>query len=403
MGIQGLAAIVGCAQYKPERRPTGPALFPMEQAADLAGLALADAGLKPEQIDGLSVTTISFNETSIFTPAMVGEYLGFKLNYGDVVDLGGASPIGMAWRAAAAIELGLCQAVLCVTPARPGPGAPFREGQVATGRFGAHSGAYGAPEAEFDLPYGHVAQNTGYAMIAKRYGAVYGYDPRATAKIAADQRTNACSNPDAFFHGQPITIDDVLASRMIADPLHLLEIVMPVVGGAAFIVARKDIERSSKSRPAIIRGFGEHIQCKSPSYADDMLVTPVGAASRRAFAMAGLAPGDMDMAQVYDCYTITALLTLEDAGFCEKGTGARFVRDHDLTFRGDFPVNTHGGQLGFGQPGMAGGMTQVIEAVRQLQGRCEERQLARHDLAYVSGTGGVMSEQTALILEGAPA
>jgi acetyl-CoA acetyltransferase len=107
------------------------------------------------------------------------------------------------------------------------------------------------------------------------------------------------------------------------------------------------------------------------------------------------------MAQVSECYTITVLLTLEDAGFCGKGEGARFVTEHDLAFRGDFPLNTHGGQLSFGQAGMAGGASQVVEAVRQIQGRCGERQLARHDLAYVSGTGGVMSEQGALVLEGA--
>jgi acetyl-CoA C-acetyltransferase len=396
-----LAAIVGTAQYKPQRRFDGPPMFALDQVADLAGLAMADAGLSPEQIDGLAITSV-FAEARMFVPAMVGEYLGLKLNFGEIVDLGGASAVAMAWRAAAAVELGLCQAVLCVIQGRPGPPDPLREpGQGPRRGLGATSGAYGAPEAEFDVPYGHVAQNTGYAMIAQRYKAVYGYDPGAMAKIAVDQRANACANPDAFFYGQPITIDDVLSSKMIADPLHLLEIVMPAVGGAAFIVARKDIARSNSHRPALVRGFGEHIQCKSPSYADDMLVTPIGPASRRAFAMAGLAPKDMHMAEVYDCYTITVLLTLEDAGFCEKGKGAAFVRDHDLTWRGDFPLNTHGGQLSFGQAGMAGGASQLVEAVQQIQGRCGERQVPRHDLAYVSGTGGVMSEQTALVLEGA--
>ena len=402
MALQGLAAIVGTAQYKPERRPSTPPAFALDQVADLARLAMDDAGLKPEQIDGLAVTSVGFPEVRMFIPAMVGEYLGFKLNYGEVIDLGGASAVGMAWRAAAAIEMGLCNAVLCVIQGRPGPRDPEAPPpNAAMRRLGATSGSWGAPEAEFDVPYGHVAQNTGYAMIAQRYGAVYGYDPAAMAKIAVDQRTNAQANPDAIFFGQPMSIDDVLASKMIADPLHILEIVMPCVGGAAFIVARKDIPRANANRPALIRGFGEHIQCKSPSYADDMLVTPVGQASRQAFAMAGLKPADMQMAEVYDCYTITVLLTLEDAGFAEKGKGAAFVRGHDLTFKGDFPLNTHGGQLSFGQAGMAGGMSQLVEAVRQVQGRCGERQLKRHDLAYVSGTGGVMSEQTALILEGA--
>jgi acetyl-CoA acetyltransferase len=150
-----------------------------------------------------------------------------------------------------------------------------------------------------------------------------------------------------------------------------------------------------------IVGCGEHVHSKSPTYAHDMLATPIGPASRKAFEMSGYKPADMHMAQVYDCYTITVMLTLEDAGFCAKGEGLRFLREHDFTFKGNFPMNTHGGQLSFGQTGSAGGMTQVIEAIHQIQGRAGERQLQRHDLAYVSGTGGVMSEQGALILKGA--
>lgn len=401
MGIRGEAAIIGCAQYKPEKYATAPRAFHLEQIADLARLAVLDAGIEAHQLDGLIVTGSYFAEARHFVPAMVGEYLGIGLNFGEVIDLGGASAVGMAWRAAAAIELGLCEAVLCVIPMRLTPEPPHSGSQPGVAaNYGGHSALYGAPEAEFDLPYGHVAQNTGYAMIATRYAATYGYDPRAMARIVVDQRTNACANPEAIFHGQPLTIDDVVNSRMVADPIHLLEIVMPVAGGAAFIVSRKDIARRSTHRAAVVRGFGEHIQTKSPSYAADMLDTPIRRASQKAFAMAGLAPGDMHMAQIYDCYTITVLLTLEDAGFCAKGTGMQFIRDHDLTWKGTFPLNTHGGQLGFGQAGAAGGMSQVIEAVHQIQGRCGGRQLPRNDLAYVSGTGGVMSEQTALILEG---
>ena len=116
--------------------------------------------------------------------------------------------------------------------------------------------------------------------------------------------------------------------------------------------------------------------------------------------MADIKPNDVDLASIYDCYTITVLLTLEDAGFCAKGEGMRFIAEHDLTYKGDFPVNTHGGQLSFGQAGTAGGMSQVIESVRQIAGQAGERQLANCNIAYVSGTGGVMSEQTALILQG---
>lgn len=119
-----------------------------------------------------------------------------------------------------------------------------------------------------------------------------------------------------------------------------------------------------------------------------------------AFAMAGLTPADMDMVSIYDCYTITALLTLEDAGFCEKGAGMAFVADHDLTFAGDFPMNTAGGQLGYGQPGNAGGMHHVCDATRQLMGRAGATQIADCNRAFVSGNGGVLSEQEALVLEG---
>jgi acetyl-CoA acetyltransferase len=188
---------------------------------------------------------------------------------------------------------------------------------------------------------------------------------------------------------------------MVADPLHVLEIVMPVAGGAALIITNKEVAARARKRPAFITGFGEHLAFKSPSYAEDMLRTPIGPASERAFAMAGLKPKDVDAAQIYDCYTITTLLTLEDAGFCGKGEGMAFVREHDLTWRGDFPMNTHGGQLSFGQSASAGGMSQVIEAVTQIAGAAGERQLGRCDSVYVSGTGGVMSEQGALILQGA--
>lgn len=379
-------------------------MFHLDQAADLGRLALEDAGLELQDIDGLVITGAYFHEGSQFVPAMVAEYLGVKLNFGETIDLGGASSVGAVWRAAAAIELGLCQAVLCVIPARMAPPSDYDDHVAEVmklSRFGGHSTRWGAPEAEMDLPYGHMAQNTGYAMIAQRYAAEYEYDPAILARVCVAQRFNACQNPEAIFYGQPLAVEDVLASRMVAEPLRMLEIVMPVAGGAAVIVAREDVAKRCKHRAVNVVGCGERVQTKSPSYAEDMLDTPIGAASRMAFGMAGCKPADVHMAQIYDCYTITVLLSLEGAGFCERGQGMRFVREHELGFNGDFPLNTHGGQLSFGQSGSAGGMSQVVEAMQQIQGRAGPRQLKRHDLAYVSGTGGVMSEQGALILRGA--
>lgn len=403
MGLKGTAAIVGAAQYKPEKYSTAPQMFHLEQVADLAAQALADAGLEAKDLDGLCINGPHFHEASSFVPAMAAEYLGLAVNFAEVVDLGGTTAVGMIWRAAAAIELGICQAVLCVLPQRMAPFGPDDDpsAMARAMRFGGHSTQYGAPEAEFDLPYGHMGQNTGYAMIAQRYAAQYGYDQKAMAKIAVDQRTSAQAHPDAIFRGQTLTIEDVLNSKMVADPLHILEIVMPVAGGAAVIVASREVAARAKGRPAFITGFGERLGYKSPSYSPDMTETPVGPAARSAFAMSGLKPADIHAAQIYDCYTITVLLSLEDAGFCPKGEGMRFVMENDLTFKGSFPMNTHGGQLSFGQAGAAGGFSQVVEAYQQIAGKAGDRQLKLCDQVFVSGTGGVMSEQGALILQGA--
>lgn len=400
MGLRGDAAIVGIAEWKPERKYAGERLFSIEQWAELARLALDDAGIPAHEVDGF-VTGGGIREANFFIPATVAEYLGCKSNFAEIVDLGGADAVGMVWRAAAAIELGLCNVVVCAIPSRPIPDSPHVEPIAPMRRYlGASSIAFGSPQAEFDIPYGNLAQNCGYAMIAKRYGSVYGYDERAMAKIAVDQRTNACANPEAVFYGKPISVDDVLESKMIADPLHILEIVMPCAGGNAVVVAKRDRARDTKHRPVYVKGCGEHLAIKTPTYAEDLLETPVGPASKLAWEMAGVGPKDVDLACIYDCYTITVLLTLEDAGFCGKGEGMDFVREHDLTFRGDFPLNTHGGQLGFGQAGASGGFSQVCEAARQIMGRAGERQLERCDTVYVSGTGGVMSEQSALVVQG---
>jgi acetyl-CoA acetyltransferase len=226
----------------------------------------------------------------------------------------------------------------------------------------------------------------------------YGTTSRQLAKIAADQRTNACANPDALFFDQPITIDDVLNSPLVVDPLHLLEIVMPCTGGAAFVVVSPEAARQSPRPPVWLLGAAEYATHMMLSQAPDITTSPIAVTAPKAFQTAGVSPEDVDLVSVYDCYTITVLVTLEDAGFCSKGGGGPFVAEHDLTYRGDLPVNTHGGQLSFGQPGLAGGASHVTEAVRQLQGRAGSRQVPNCELAFVNGNGGVMSEQASLVL-----
>ncbi|OBK82218.1 thiolase family protein [Mycobacterium sp. 1164985.4] len=401
MGLRGEAAIVGYVELPPERMNTAaPAPFTLEQWAELGSAALADAGLSGDFVNG--IVTSHLAESEIFVPSTIAEYLGVRANFAELVDLGGASAAAMVWRAAAAIELGICDVVLCALPARYI--TPMSEKKpkplVDAVFFGSSSNQYGSPQAEFEIPYGNLGQNGPYGQVATRYGAVYGYDERAMAKIVVDQRVNANHTKGAIWKDKPLTVDEVLASPVIADPLHMLEIVMPCVGGAAVVVASADVAKRARNRPVWIRGFGEHVPFKTPTYAADLLHTPMAEAAETAFGMTDLTRAEMDMVSIYDCYTITVLLSLEDAGFCEKGKGMQFVADHDLTFRGDFPLNTAGGQLGFGQAGLAGGMHHVCDAARQIMGRAEAAQVADCNRAFVSGNGGILSEQTALILEG---
>lgn len=397
-GLRGEAAIVGIAELPAQKRPSRAPSFTLDQYALLAKMVIEDAGVDPGCVNGLLTHGVA--ESAMFAPATLCEYLGMPLDFGERVDLGGATAAGMVWRAAAAVELGACDAALAVVPGSSALPQSRRSAPPTSNWHGASSNTYGSPQAEFEIPYGNVGQNAPYAQIAQRYAAQFGYDPGAVAKIAVDQRTNACAHPGAVFHGAPLTVTDVLDSPMIADPIHMLETVMRVHGGAAVLIANADIARRGRHRPVWLTGFGEHIAFKTPTYADDLLRTPIARAAERAFAMAGLSRADVDVASIYDCYTITVLMSLEDAGFCAKGAGMSWVNDRDLTHRGDFPLNTAGGQLSFGQAGMAGGMHHVVDGARQLMGRSADAQVPDCHTAFVTGNGGIMSEQVALLMRG---
>jgi acetyl-CoA acetyltransferase len=381
------AAITGIAEMKPAKSAEGKTTLGIW--TDVSRAAILDAGLSPGGIDGLLIGPPIVDMTAMW-PSILGEYLKVHPRYENVVDLGGASPAGMVWRAAAAIQAGMCSAVLCVT------GEASDVETFYTPR--ARKPSAQLPAREFDAPYGPMGVNSGYALIAQRHMFEYGTTPRQLAKVAADQRTNACANPDALFYGSPLTVDDVLASPLVVDPLHLLEIVRPCTGGAAGVVASPEIARRSPQTPVWLLGAGESSRGTALSQYETLTTSPIAESAPQAFEMAGAEPADIGLVSVYDCYTITVVITLEDAGFCAKGKGGPFVEEHDLTYRGDLPLNTHGGQLSFGQPGLAGGMSHVTEAVRQLQGRAGERQVRGCDLAFVNGNGGIMSEEASLVL-----
>jgi acetyl-CoA acetyltransferase len=387
MSLKRAAAITGIGEMKPRRSPDG--LSTLGIWVDVSREAILDAGLSLKEIDGVLVGP-PITEMVAMWPAHLGEYLGIHPKYEDVVDLGGAAAAGMAWRAAAAIQAGLCSAVLCVT----GEASDVETFYAPRARRPTQQ----LPIREFEAPYGPMGVNSGYALIAQRHMHEYGTTGRQLAKIAVDQRTNACANPDALFYGKPLTVEDVLQSPLVVDPLHLLEIVRPCTGGAAFIVVSPEIAKRSSQTPVWLLGAGECNTGLTLSQYDTITTSPIAVSAPKAFEMAGVGHSDIDLVSVYDCYTITVLITLEDAGFCAKGKGGPFVEEHDMTYRGDLPLNTHGGQLSFGQPGLAGGMSHVTEAVRQLQGRAGDRQVPGCELAFVNGNGGIMSEQASLIV-----
>jgi acetyl-CoA acetyltransferase len=393
MSLRGKAAIVGIGEFRPSRYTEGATTLGM--LAEVGREAIADAGLEMGEVDGL--ITESFAEAPFMAPSTVVEYLGLKVKFAEVVDLGGATGAGMALRAAAAISAGLCETVVCMTAARREKPRSDRPRSAPNAGFAGRR-TDRTPYSEFEAPFGAIGANFGYALIANRYRYEYGVTPEQLAKIAVAQRYNACHNPNALFFGQPITVEDVLNSPVIVDPLHLLEIVMPVAGAAALVVTSAKKAKKSKRPPAFILGGGEHTTHRSITYAPSLTNSAIKAAADTAFKMAGVRRKDIDVASIYDCYTITVLISLEDAGFVKKGQGGRFVDEHNLQWDGDFPLNPHGGQLSFGQAGLAGGMSHVTEAARQVMGRAAGRQVRKPEFAFVNGNGGIMSEQVSLIL-----
>jgi acetyl-CoA acetyltransferase len=246
--------------------------------------------------------------------------------------------------------------------------------------------AGGSVNAEFEQPFGPAqGAGTGYALIYRRHMHEYGTTPEQMAKLAVDQRFNAQENPNAAFFGQPISVDDVLNSRYINEPLHMLECVMPAAGAAACVVTTAERAKALPNRPVYILGCGIEQANSAIWQTPRMTTSPAKVSAARAFAMAGYSARDMQFAEFYDCYSILVAMTLEDAGFVKKGEIGPFYESTDTTYKGSFPINTDGGQLSGGQPGLAGGFRHVIEAARQVMGRAGPRQVARNDLCMVNG------------------
>ena len=228
--------------------------------------------------------------------------------------------------------------------------------------------------------------------------AAYGSRDEDFAALASAARANAQWNPEAIFYGRPASVVEVLASPMVTSPLRLYEIVMPVAGGEAVVVVSDATAKTLPHPPVHLLGAGEKVTHRAVSQAPSLTSGPLKPSMAQAFAQAGLRAADMSLLSLYDCYTVMAAITIEDAGLCKPGEFGSFVRAHGLGHDGDYPLNTHGGQIGFGQPDLAGGMTHVVEAVRQLRGGAGARQVKNARRALVTGNGATMSEAVALVL-----
>jgi acetyl-CoA C-acetyltransferase len=242
--------------------------------------------------------------------------------------------------------------------------------------------------SEWETPFGPViAANGGYGLIKERHMYEYGTTQEQFAKCAVDERFNALENPNAVWQGQPITIDDVLNSRFTNDPLHLLESVMPCSGGAAVVVTSAERARSMPHPPAYVLGAGGPATSHDTIWQEDRIATtPVVMTAPNALQMAEVNINEIQFAEFYDCYTILVMACLEDAGICAKGDIGAFYESTDTTYKGEFPINTDGGQIAAGQPGgSAGGFRHIVEATRQVMGRAENRQVEKSDLCLVNG------------------
>ncbi|GGY73382.1 hypothetical protein GCM10010300_16020 [Streptomyces olivaceoviridis] len=357
--------------------------------AQAARRALADAGLDRTVVDGFASAGLG-----TLAPVEVAEYLGVRPTWVDSTSVGGSTWEVMAAHAADAIAAGHANAVLLVygSTARADVKAGRRTGTLSFGARG---------PLQFEAPYGHTLIAK-YAMAARRHMIEYGTTVEQLARVAVQARANAALNPEAMFR-TPVTVDDVLAGPLIADPFTKLHCCLRSDGGAAVLLAAEEYARDCRTAPVWVLGTGEHVSHATLSGWPDFTVSPAAVSGRLAFGRAGVRPADIDFAEIYDAFTYMTLVTLEDLGFCAKGEGGAFVGEGRLLVRGgQLPVNTDGGGLSAQHPGMRG-LFLLVEAVRQLRGEAGERQVRRRDgglprLGVASGTGGWFCSSGTVVL-----
>lgn len=376
--LRGTTAIVGVAES--DLGEVGPGVTALDLAAQAAYRALDDAGLKTSDVDGL------FGHSAFFPmPTVVlGEHLGIRPRYSDSTATGGSSFLAHVRHATAAINAGMCEVALIVygSNQRSASGGLISSGQNLV--------------PSYETPFGARLPVSAYALAAARHMHEYGTTREHLAEVAVAARDWAKLNPVAFERGD-LTIDDVINSRMVSSPLSVRDCCLVTDGGGALVITSAERARDLPKKPAFYLGAAEAHWHMNLSQMDDVTVTAASESGPRAFDLAGLTPADVDVVQLYDAFTINVLLFLEDLGFCKKGEAGEFVSGGGIGPGGHLPVNTNGGGLSYCHPGMYGIFT-VIEAVRQIRGEADDRQVPDVHVGLAHGNGGMLSSQVTLLL-----
>jgi len=376
-GLQrGGAAIVGAAES--DLGQVGPGFNVIDLMAQGITRALDDCGLRLKDVDGLLCATTQSRTSGL----NLSEYLGISPNYIDSTIIGGSSFMFHVGHAMAAIQLGLCNVAV-----------------IAYGSTQRSIGRQNASVREinpYETPYRPFLPSTAYALAASRHMHQFGTTREQMAAVAVAARQWALMNPVAW-EKKPLTVEEVLGARMVSYPFTVRDICLVTDGGGAVVLTSPERAKSLKKPPVYVLGQGECISHANISSMPDLTVTGAAESGRRAYAMAGLAAKDIDVVELYDAFTINTILFLEDLGFCAKGEGGQFVSGGRIAPGGELPVNTNGGGLSYCHPGMYG-LFLLIEAVRQLRGKCGARQVKDAETAIAHGNGGVLSSQSTVIL-----
>jgi acetyl-CoA C-acetyltransferase len=377
MSIKGKAYIVGAYEH-PLRKAPDKSVAQIH--AEVAKGALEDAGLTKNDIDGYFCA----GDAPGANVWSMANYMNLKLRHVDSTDMGGCSYLVHVAHAAQAIAAGKCNVALVTLAGRPNS-----EGSSGTQ---VRDRGVNLPDAPYEMPYSPVTVNL-YAMVAMRHMHEYGTTSEQLAWVKVAASHHAQYNPNAMLRNV-VTVEEVLASPMISDPLHRLDCCVVSDGGGAVIVAKPEIAKSLKRPLVKITGAGETTKGQMGGKVD-LAYSGAVWTGPRAFEEAGIKPSDIKYASIYDSFTITVVMQIEDLGFCKKGEGGKFVADGNLIAgSGKFPFNTDGGGLCNNHPANRGGMTKVIEAVRQLRGEAHPRvQVKNCDLALAHGTGGALGHR----------